>query len=418
MLNKPQVTTLQNGIRVVTYYKPNQRICTAMSVNVGSLVETTDENGLTHFVEHMLFKGTSKRSAVDISREIEITGSDMNAFTSYDMTTYYIEGLSENTETSLGVLSDMLLNSLFDPDAVRSEQDVVCQEIAMYIDNMRDRARNGLMAAAFPEQSAGRAIIGHADNVRSFDQQKIKSFLTKNYHTANLVVAAIGDCAHDDFVAMVTKYFGAAVVGENQNSPEKADYVGGFFKHADHTREQAIAILAYPLAKDHTRADRRRFEVLSEMFGGAMSSPLFQEVRENRGLCYSISSNIMSHASGSLFTIGGGTSPDLVEEMLLVARDELLRIAHGDINPDDLTRAKNSVKMALLKLEDDLVQIAAFSSRDLYDGVAFETADEIMAEVNAMTIGDMQEAAAYLLSQKATISMAGNVPDIEWIEGI
>ncbi len=340
-----QVTRLENGLRVVSESRRTvETVAIGIWVDVGARYETHEENGLTHCLEHMLFKGTSTRSARDIAFEIEAAGGHMNAYTSRDNTTYYARVLKQDLPLAVDLLSDLVLNSVCDADELEREKDVILQEIGQTQDTPDDIVFDHLQGVAFKGQSIGRTILGDADNVQSFTREKVLGFLANHYLANTIVVSAVGNLDHDDLVKLVEDKFAAVPTG-NRAEPEKARYVGGAHIQ-DKSLEQLHLTLGWPGVSYH---DSRYYahQIYSTVLGGGMSSRLFQEVREHRGLAYSVYSFSSSHAETGLFGIYAGTHPEQLQDLMAVLEAEMTALAKGP-SDQEFQIARAQLKAGLL----------------------------------------------------------------------
>lgn len=340
-----EVTRLENGLRVVSESRRTvETVAIGIWVDVGARYETHEENGLTHCLEHMLFKGTTSRSARDIAFEIEAAGGHMNAYTSRDNTTYYARVLKQDLPLAVDLLSDLVLNSVCDAAELEREKDVILQEIGQTQDTPDDIVFDHLQGVAFKDQSIGRTILGDADNVQSFTREKVLGFLANHYLANTIVVSAVGNLDHEDLVKLVEDKFAAVPTG-NRAKPEKARYVGGAHIQ-DKSLEQLHLTLGWPGVSYH---DSRYYahQIYSTVLGGGMSSRLFQEVREHRGLAYSVYSFSSSHAETGLFGIYAGTHPEQLQDLITVLEDEMAALSNGPSN-QEFQIARAQLKAGLL----------------------------------------------------------------------
>ena len=340
-----QVTRLESGLRVVSESRRSvETVAIGVWVDVGARFETLAQNGLTHCLEHMLFKGTKTRSARDIAFEIEAVGGHMNAYTSRDNTTYYARVLKEDMPLAVDLLADLVLNSVCDAEELEREKEVILQEIGQTLDTPDDIVFDHLQSVAFKGQAIGRTILGEADTVRAFRRENLLAFLEQHYLASNIVISAVGNLDHQELVAMVADKFDALKAG-NREAPEKAAFVGGV--HIENRPlEQLHFTLGWPGVSYH---DSRYYahQLYSTILGGGMSSRLFQEVRESRGLAYSIYSFSSSHAETGLFGIYAGTSPDMVNELTSVINDEMVDLTNGP-NEQEFQIASAQLKAGLM----------------------------------------------------------------------
>lgn len=322
-----QVTKLASGLRVVSESRRTvETVAIGVWVDVGARFETETQNGLTHCLEHMLFKGTKTRSARDIAFEIESVGGHMNAFTSRDNTTYYARVLKEDLSLAVGLLGDLVINSVCDAEELEREKDVILQEIGQTLDTPDDIVFDHLQSVAFKGQPIGRTILGDADTVRGFSREGLMEFLATHYLASNIVVSAVGNLDHQQLVELAAAKFEKLPIG-SRNKPEAAHYVGGVHMQ-ERELEQLHLTLGWPGVSFHDD-NYYAHQIYSTILGGGMSSRLFQEVREHRGLAYSVYSFSSSHAETGLFGIYAGTSPNLIADMVPVIKGEMESLVAG-----------------------------------------------------------------------------------------
>lgn len=342
------VTRLENGLRIVTEARPElQTVSVGIWVDVGARHEPEKLNGITHCLEHMLFKGTKRRSARDIAFEIEAVGGQMNAYTSRDNTTYYARVMKDDLALAVDLLSDIVLNSQCDTEELLREKEVILQEIGQALDTPDDVVFDHLQAVAYKGQAIGRSILGTPEHVRSFTSDDLLGYLKQNYTAANIVVSAVGNLDHEGLVAMVQEKLSALPDGKSSRLVDAA-YTGGVMRE-EKDLEQVHIAAAWPgcaFGDDGYYA----LQVFSTILGGGMSSRLFQEVRENRGLAYSVYSFTSSHQDTGILGIYAGTGPDMAEEMMPVIRGEIEGLAKGPTQQEfDIAAAqlKSGLVMAL-----------------------------------------------------------------------
>ena len=411
-MSQYQISALSNGVRVVTCKRPIHTTTVAIFANVGARNESESENGLSHFLEHMAFKGTPTRDAKEIAVTVERQGSQINAFTSRNVTCYFVTGLPQNAITSLDILSDVLQNSLFSAEEIEREQEVVCQEIAESQDDITDIAMNAMATTAFPNQPVGRPILGPEENVRGFDHDSLNAYVAKHYHANSLVVTAVGDIDHDTFLTEVEARF-ADLAAQPMAEVEPVKYEGGVTFYKDDRFDQAQVILAFP-SPGVEAPDYARFEVLGDVLGGGMSAPLFQEVREKRGLCYSVAAGIMPQREQSLFLIRGSTTPKNLNEFIKVSAEQIARIANGDVDPGEFERALNTTRFQIAQRDEKALTLARSAAGDLFLYGRIRTVEEVLADYEAVTLESVIAAAKELLAAKTTVVVAGNAPDYDY----
>jgi predicted Zn-dependent peptidase len=368
-----QLATLANGLRIVT-----DRIDTVATaslglwVDVGTRHEAPEVNGAAHFLEHMAFKGTERRSARAIAEEIEAVGGHLNAYTSRESTAYYAKVLKEDVPLALDILSDILLNSSFDPAEFERERTVILQEIGQANDTPDDIIFDHFQERAFPDQAMGRPTLGSPEIIRRLSRESVIAYLRDHYGAARMVLSASGNLDHDRFVDLAEKLL-SAMPAEQAITTEPARYIGGEYRQ-DRDLEQLHLVLGFP-SLPLGDPDYYAASVLSTAFGGGMSSRLFQEVREKRGLVYTIHSFAHSFRDGGLFGIYAGTGEADAEELVPVLCDETMRLADG-LTEVELARAKAQMKAGLLmSLESTGARCEQMAQHMLIHGTPFDPGD-------------------------------------------
>ncbi|MGB7780825.1 MAG: pitrilysin family protein, partial [Pseudolabrys sp.] len=340
-----EVTRLPSGLSVVTDRMPHLETASlGIWIGSGSRNEKPDEHGISHLLEHMAFKGTKRRSARQIAETIEAVGGDLNAATSVESTGYFARVLKADVRLALDVLSDILSEPTFDVDELKREQNVIVQEIGATEDAPDDLVFDRLQETAFPLQPVGRSILGTPDTVRSFNPARLRSYLSRNYRAPNMVVAAAGAVEHEAIVTEVDKRL-ASFKGPAAPDPEPAHFRGGT-KVETRDLEQvhiAMALQGLPMRDDQLYS----LQVFTSVLGGGMSSRLFQEVRETRGLCYAIHAFHMPFADTGLFALYAGTDETDAPELMRVIIDQIGN-ATETLSDTEVNRAKAQMKAGLL----------------------------------------------------------------------
>ncbi len=407
-----QVTVLPNGLTVATATKPIHTVMISVATNVGANYESEAENGISHFLEHMAFKGTPTRNPKDIVYEIEGVGGDVNAMTGRNTTSYLVNGLPEHIPTALDILSDVLKNSTLPADEITREKEAVVQEIYEYRDDIHDVAYQAVNRTAFPDQPHGRPILGSEENVRSFDTAVLAGYMDRHYQPNNMVVVAVGKVDHAEFVAEVTARFGD-MVGKEKQTRTVPSYVGGQTVIVDTSYEQAHLFVAFPVA-GILSDDFAVYDLLSDMLGGGMSSPLFQKVREEKGLCYSVGAGLFNDPDQSLFAIQGSTTAENVEEFLRISCIELGKIAKGDVDERDWTRAKNQALRQVVSRTERPMAVAQSIAGDIFTTGAVRKIADIRAMYERVTLDDVIAAAKSMITTPTTVVVAGNAKEMDY----
>lgn len=401
------VSKLANGLRIVTHAMPHlETVSLGVWVGAGARFEKPNEHGISHLLEHMAFKGTQRRSARDIVEEIESVGGDLNAATSYETTAYYARVLKGDVALALDILADILQHSRFDETELVRERDVILQEIAASEDCPDDVVYDLAQEAAFPDQAVGRSIMGTKQSVPGLTPRDLNAYLTAHYTPETMVLGAAGAVDHDALVKLAEAAFSVAQAG-SADKPPPARYSGGL-RQGEKAFEQSHIVLAFnsPSYRDDEFYAAR---VFSSLLGGGMSSRLFQEVREKRGLCYSIYSFCWGLTDTGLFGVHSATSDDQIPELLDVINYEFERAAETVPEPAELDRAKAQLKTRLLtSLESPGRRVEQLAGQLLAFGRPLEIA-ELTAKVDAVT-GECVRAQAKQLFRggDASIAIAGS----------
>ena len=400
-----EVTTLPNGLRVVTQTMPHlATLALGITVGVGARHETPDIAGISHLLEHMAFKGTERRSARAIAEEIESVGGELNAATSLEQTTYYARVLEGDEPLALDILADILQSSTFAHDELEREREVILQEIAGLKDSPDEIGYDLLHDAAFPAQPVGRPIIGTPETVKRITRDELKSFLAERYRPGGMVISAAGAVHHETLVRHVEALFGGLTPGEDRGE-ERAHYEGGS-RTWDKPFEQSHLVLGFegPSYRDPSYTTA---QVFSALFGGGMSSRLFQEVREKRGLCYSIYSSAWGFKDSGLLGIHAATGKDMMAELIDVIGDEIGRMAdHGPADAE-IQRAKAQIKAGLLMGLESPSARAEQMARQLLAFDRLIDTDELIARIEGVTATDLTQHAGRVATGRPSVAVVG-----------
>ncbi len=407
-----QQTVLANGLRIITDTVSHAgTVAVGVWCGVGTRHEASDENGIAHMVEHMLFKGTNRRNAHQIALEIEAVGGNANAYTGREVTCYYIHLLAEHLSLGLDMLADQLRASIFAEEEIERERGVIIQEIGMVNDTPDDIVHDMFQETAFPGQTMGAPILGRVADIQRLTRDQMLRYVATRYRPSQMVIAAAGQVAHDDFVKQVTALFGDMGDTPATYSTVPAAYIGGDVRAEKASLEQAHIILGFPGA-DRGAKDYEATKALACLLGGGMSSRLFQEVREKRGLVYTIQSFHSGYTDAGLFSIYAGTAPDSLPTLLGVVCDELKRV--GDTITDaELQSVKAQLRARLIMGQERMfARIDAVARYVLHTGFLPNLAEKL-AEIDALTRDDLRDVAAQLLQQKPTLSAIGPLKHLE-----
>lgn len=341
-----QLHTLPNGMRVVTEHMPGlQSASIGVWVSAGGRNETVQQNGIAHFLEHMAFKGTTTRSALQIAEQIEDVGGYINAYTSRETTAYYVRVLNNDVPLAVDILSDILRNSVFDPREIEVERGVILQEIGQTLDTPDDIIFDWLQETAYPDQSIGRSILGPADNIKRFDRDDLTSFVSAQYQPQRMILAAAGGIDHDALLSLATQAFQDLSPDVTPQLETIAKFSRGEYRN-EKTLEQAHFALAFE-SPSYKSDDIYTAQVYSIALGGGMSSRLFQEAREKRGLCYSIFAQTGAYVDTGMTTIYAGTAGDQIAGLSRLTIDEFKRAA-DDMTQAEVDRARAQMKAGML----------------------------------------------------------------------
>jgi len=399
------VTKLKSGINVVTDTMPHLETASlGIWVNSGSRDERHDEHGISHFLEHMAFKGTRRRSARQIAEEIEAGGGDLNAATSVENTAYFARVLKADVPLALEVLADILSEPAFARDDLLLEQNVIVQEIGAVADTPDDLVFEYLQAAAFPDQPLGRSILGTPATVRSFDGGKLRDYLGRHYRAPDMVIAAAGAVNHEAVVAEVEKRF-AGFNGPAGAEPEPARFRGGARIEKRKLEQVHIALALPGLAQNDPQL--YSLQMFSNVIGGGMSSRLFQEAREKRGLCYSIYCFHAAYSDVGMFGLYAGTDAGDASELMRLVVDEIAN-ATENLSEAEIARAKAQMKASLLMaLESSGERIGQLARQMIVWGRPVPL-DELVEKVEAVTVESARAAGRALIARgKPAIAVLG-----------
>jgi predicted Zn-dependent peptidase len=400
-------TVLSNGIRILSKQMPYTRsVSMGVWVDVGARDETSEENGLSHFIEHMIFKGTQRRTAFEIAKEFDAVGGHTNAFTSMENTCYHARVLDENTDTMVDILTDIFLNSVFAPVEIERERSVILQEIGMVEDSPDEYVHHLCGQNFWGNHSLGRSILGTPENILRFGNADLTGFFHRLYQPDRIVVALAGNVNHDRIVEMIGESFGAIQPG-NGFPPRVTPRVNAAIDINHRLLEQTHICISAP-GLPITDSRRYALSLLNTTTGGNMSSRLFQEIREKRGLAYAVYSFVSSHVDIGMFGIYMAVDPQQSKSALKVALDELGKIVDGKIEADELQGAvdfsKGSLLMAMESSDNQMVRMA---QNEIHFGDQIEL-DQIIAEIESVSVDDVVRLARQLFrKEEMALTMLG-----------
>ncbi len=402
---------LDNGLRVVTDDMPGLASATVgVWVEAGARHEREDENGLSHLLEHMAFKGTERRDARRIAEEIERVGGQLNAYTGRETTAYYARVLKEDVPLAADILADILFHSVFDEEELRRERDVVVQEIAQAHDTPDDIVFDHLQAACFPGQPLGRSILGPAERVQGFGAEDLRRYTACHYHSANMVLAAAGAVDHDALCEQAAELFPAS--GTTSAHVAEAGRYDPREHRDERPLEQAHVTLALP-GVSYDDDDFHACQILASVLGGGMSSRLFQEIREKRGLAYSVYAYATSYRDCGTLSFYAGTAPEMLPEMVPVLCGELHKAA-AEIDEEETARARAQMKASLLmSLESSSSRVEQLARQVMIWGRP-RSIGEITAALDAVKAEDLRRVMVRLLQAgEAALAAVGDLEKLE-----
>ena len=414
MIDQVSLTRLPNGITVLTEHMPGLRSVTAgIWVRRGSRHETPELNGICHFIEHAVFKGTQRRTARDIAVESDRLGGNLDAFTTHEMTGFAIKVADKSLPAAFDLIADLLAHPRFDQGDLEREQKVVLEEMKMVEDTPDELLGELFNAAYFPGHPLGRPIEGTEETVSSFDHHTISSFHNREFSRANLVVAAAGNVEHERLLDLVEKSFGNSTPSDDtvpiafvEQSPTPAAPI---LIEQKKELEQAHLILAapWPNAKDD---DRYAGSLLASVVGGGTSSRLWQTVREERGLAYSVGAGGSTFSDVGVFTIYAGTSPEHLDQVLDLSLAEMRRVVNESVPEEELKLVKEqALSSILLGLESSSGRVSALSRQEIIHGRRI-TPEETIEKIEAVNSEDLQRVAQeYFTSDALALGALGNL---------
>jgi predicted Zn-dependent peptidase len=406
-------TEFDSGLRVITERMPGVRsVALGFWVATGSRDETGPYEGSSHFLEHLLFKGTKKRTARDIAEAFDSVGGDLNAFTSKEATCFYARALDKHLPMVVEHMCDMLQHSLIDATDFESERKVVLEEINMRDDTPDDLIHDLFAETVWPEHPLGKPVLGTRESISSVSAAQVRRYWRKRYVPGNIVVVVAGNARHEDVIGLVRKGMetgrrlrpGAG--GKAMRSPGRAPMSSGATRVTKRKTEQAhICVGTDGLSR--TDPDRFAFGIVSDALGGGMSSRLFQEIREKRGLAYSVYCYQQQFAETGLFSVYAGTTPQQARQVLDLARHELEDVAQNGLNEAEFERGKGHMKGSLvLSLEDTSGRMSRLGKSEMAHGEILSV-DQVLKRVDSVTLDDARRVAARVLSQPMSLTVIG-----------
>ena len=413
-------TVLPGGLRVITESLPAVRSASfGIWAGVGSRDEDISHAGATHYLEHLLFKGTHRRSALDISAAIDAVGGELNAFTAKEYTCYYARVLDDDLPLAIDVLADMVTDSLLDSSEVEAERAVILEEIAMTEDDSSDAVHEAFGWQLFGDTPLGRPILGTVGSIEMISREQIREHYAAKYTPDNLVVAAAGRLDHDEVVEATRSCFGAVLDSQVTPAPPRLPGPAG----PDVGAGTGVRLISRPIEQANlvlgcaglARTDERRFAlgVLNAALGGGMSSRLFQEIREKRGLAYSVYSFNSQHADIGLWGVYAGCQPAKADDVLAICAEEIAKVCDDGLTAEELDRGKGQLRGSIvLGLEDPASRMTRLGKSELVYP-RLEPVDEILARIDAVTLDDVRDVAKAILTRPKALAVVGPYDDAD-----
>ena len=411
----PNIHSLKSGLTLITdYIDTVETVSVGMWNKVGARNEHENVNGVAHLLEHMAFKGTHSRSALEIAKEVEMVGGAVNAYTSREITAYYMKVLKEDIALSIDIISDILQNSAFDSGELDRERGVILQEIGMYLDTPDDVVFDKWQEVAYPNQPMGRSVLGSSEIIKTISRDQVEAFMKNYYRPEKMVFSVSGNFNENKVIELIEKHFHNLPQGSEDHSP-KAIYHGGEFRQ-DKDLEQVNIILGFE-GVDFYSDLYYPTAVYSAVLGSGMSSRLFQEIREKRGLVYSISSYTSSFSDSGIFGVYAGTGQKEVMELVPVLCDQL-NIDASQFTTEELQRAKAQFKSGLLMGQESTSRRCRSNASKYLMHNRLISHEEMISEIDNVQLGDLEKARKNILKSNITLSSIGPVKNLESLDSV
>lgn len=407
-------STLTNGVRVVSEAIPYVKSVTlGVWVGSGSRSEGEHNHGISHFIEHLMFKGTANRSAKDIAEEVDAIGGQLNAFTAKEHTCYYIKVLDTHLELAISILSDMLLASKFDEEDINREREVVLEEVNMYEDSPDELVHDIHLEKIWPGHQLGSNILGSAASIKKFDRAMVREYYGRFYTPDNIVIAAAGNLEHGKLLQLTEQYFGKLAGRKEQAAVMPPALQPGYSVYSKDT-EQVHLCIGMPGVPQGT-ADVYGIHILNNILGGGISSRLFQAIREERGLAYSVYSYQTNYSDAGLFSVYAGTRPGNLTQVLELILQNVADLREQGIDEKTLAKTKEQLKGSLLLgLESSSSRMSRLGKLEISLG-RYITLDEVVAKIERVTLDDIRRIAADLFDpQRMCFTALGPVDESIW----
>ncbi len=402
---------LANGLRVVAEYIPHfPSVSVGLWIGAGSMYETKEENGLSHFVEHMLFKNTENRTTREIAVEMDAIGGQVNAFTSKECTCYYAKVIAEHLDRAMSLLSDLLLHAKMEEEEFEKERGVILEEIAMGEDTPEDLVYDLLAEAYFGDHPLSRPILGTHEQIASVTRQALIDFRRKHYRPDNTVLAIAGQFDLEQFKAMAEKYLGTWQAQGDTRMPAPVNSCSGTVLTKVKDIEQVHICLSYPgVAQEDD--DLYPLTVMNNLFGGGMSSRLFQRIREEMGAAYSVYSYPSTYSNCGTLSVYAGTSPEMAQPVIDALHEQIRQLVDGGITDEEFAMAKDQLKVSyVLGLESSSSRMSSIGRSKLMRGRPVDP-QEVVRKIEAVTKEDVERIIRRVLTQKCAAAMVGRNVD-------
>ena len=409
-----EITTLSNGVRVITEPMPHVRsVSVGIWIATGSRRETGEQNGISHFIEHMVFKGTTHRSAEDIARSVDSIGGNLDAFTAKELVCFNTKVLDEHLSLAWDVLADLVLNPLFQPEDIEKEKGVILEEIKMEADSPDYLVHEIFSSNFWKDHPLGKPILGTRETVKRFDSDTIRRYYSESYTPANLLVTAAGNLTHERLVSLVREHFEAVP----QGAPAKPDPIPNTHARIALRNKKALeqvhlclGVPSYPLPHQ----ERFACYVLNTLLGGGMSSRLFQNIRERQGLAYAVFSELNPYRDTGCLSIYAGTSIESAAKVVESILKEFRQLKESAVSDEELRRAKDHLKGSLmLSLESTASRMSNLARQEMYFG-RFFSLDELVESIETVTAADVQRIAQTFFDPKQiALTVLGNLENFK-----
>ena len=409
-----EFTTLANGVRVITEAMPHVRsVSVGIWIGTGSRRETPEQNGISHFIEHMLFKGTTHRSAEDIARSVDSIGGNLDAFTAKELVCFNTKVLDQHLSLAWDVLADLVLNPLFRPEDIEKEKGVILEEIKMEADSPDYLVHEIFSSNFWKDHPLGKPILGTRETVKRFDNEMIRRYYSAVYAPQNLIVTAAGNLTHEGLVALVREHFAALPAGEAippEPTPSTHARIALRNKKALEQVHVCLGVPSYPLPHE----ERFACYVLNTLLGGGMSSRLFQNIRERQGLAYAVFSELSPYRDTGCLSIYAGTSLESARQVVESIVKEFHELKEHAVSDEELRRAKDHLKGSLmLSLESTASRMTNLARQEMYFG-RFFTLDELVESIEAVTAADvLRIAQTFFDSKQIALTVLGNLENFK-----